>query len=465
MTLEETNQLGIVVRTALEEVRAQHRRQEQRHDQRNRQSHGNGQRQRAEHLAFNALQRHQRQEHQNNDGDTKDGGRSHFHRGRQHSANALTARIASLPQLVEDVFNHHHGRIHHQANGDGQPSQRHQVGRDAVLVHHDEGRERRNDQRRHNDQAGAHIAQEDKQHDHHQEDAFNQHLAHGPQSRIHQIGTVVVRNDLQAAGQHALGVDLVHAFFHAGHHFLGIAAAHHQHNAGNAFGIATLDDGALAHFGINLHLGHITHIDRHPTLLLEHDVANIFQRADHAHAANQILLCHLRQNAAAGIGVVICHGLNDLTHCQIVVTQTTGIDQHLVLLDVSTLRVDFSHTRNGAQQRTRHPVLNGAALGQLFLSQRALTIIRVIQRVLVNLTQTGRHRTQHRHDAFRHARCDFDQALCHQLASEVHIRRFSKHQRNDGQTALVERAQLGQTGQARHGDFERHSHKTLNFFR
>ena len=68
---------------------------------------------------------------------------------------------------------------------------------------------RRQHQRRHDDQRGAHVAEEQEQHDDDQHDAFEQHLGHGPQRRIDQFRTVVVGNDLQAVGQHALGVDLV----------------------------------------------------------------------------------------------------------------------------------------------------------------------------------------------------------------------------------------------------------------
>ncbi|OMP13320.1 hypothetical protein COLO4_01890, partial [Corchorus olitorius] len=121
VALEEGDQARVMVRAALEEVRAQHGRQEQRHGQRDGQRDRDGQRQRAEHLAFDALQRHQRQEHQDDDGDAEDGGRGHLGGGRQHGAHACAHAVAGLAELVEHVLHHHHGGIDHEADGDRQP--------------------------------------------------------------------------------------------------------------------------------------------------------------------------------------------------------------------------------------------------------------------------------------------------------------------------------------------------------
>ena len=410
------------------------------------------------------MQGHQRQEHQDDDDDAKDGGRGHFLRGIQDQTQAGAATGAGLSQAVKHVLHHHHRGVHHQANGNGQPPQGHQVGRDAIAVHQNEGGQRRNHQGGHHNQAGAHIAQEDKQHDDHQENALDQHFAHGPQRRVDQLGAVVVRHDLQAAGQHALGVDFVHPLFDARHHFLGIATAHHQHDARDRLGVAALDDGALAHLMAQGDVGQILDIHRRAVLLAHHDVANVFQAADQAHAANQVLLGALGQDATAGIGIVLRNGLIHLLDGHVVVGQTVGLDQGLVLPHIAALRIDFGHARNRAQQGSHHPVLNDAPLGQLGRRQRALAVLGMVQRVLVDLAQASGHRTQHRRDALRHARRHLDQALGDQLPGKKHIGLVGEHQGDDGQAAFVQGAHFHQARQTGECDLQGHGDEALDFF-
>ena len=183
---------------------------------------------------------------------------------------------------------------------------------------------------------------------------------------------------------------------------------------------------------------HITHEHGHTGLFLDHDVADVLQRADQAHASDQVLLVDLRQDAATGVGVVGGNGLHHLLHRQVVVPQTSGVDQRLILLDVAALRVDLGHACNGTQQGPHDPVLHGTALGQFLGRQCTLTVIRALQRVLVHLAQAGGHRPQHRCDACGHAGCDLDQPLGHQLPGEVNIGLVGEDQGDDGQAAFVE---------------------------
>ena len=173
-------------------------------------------------------------------------------------------------------------------------------------------------------------------------------------------------------------------------------------------------------------------------MLLDHDVADVFQRLDQAHATDQVLLGDLREHAPAGVGVVGRNGLNHLLHRQVVVPKATRIDQGLELFDVAALRVDFGHTRDRAQQGAHHPVLHRAALGQFFRCEGALTIVWFFEGVLVDLTQTGGHGAKHRHDARRHAGRDFDQALGDQLPCKVDVGLVGEHQRDDRQPAFVQ---------------------------
>ena len=215
----------------------------------------------------------------------------------------------------------------------------------------------------------------------------------------------------------------------------------------------------------NLYFGDIPHVNRHAILLAQHDCPQIIEITDQADATNQILLRVLRQYTTAGIGVIASDCLIDIGDAQAKMAQTIRVDQHLILLGKAALRIDFSDTRNRAQQRSHHPVLGGPALHQFFLGQRPVSIVRPLQGVLINLAQTARNRPKHRRNARRQTRTNFQQTLHDQLTGEVKIRLVIEHQRDQRQTRFVQRAHFLQTGQAGHRHFQRHGGKTLNFFR
>ena len=62
------------------------------------------------------------------------------------------------------------------------------------------------------------------------------------------LRAVVVRNDLQAVGNHVAAIDLRNPLLHAADNLFGVAAAGHQDDAAHGFGVAVLDHGAVTHF-------------------------------------------------------------------------------------------------------------------------------------------------------------------------------------------------------------------------
>ena len=367
--------------------------------------------------------------------------------------------------MQEGVFDDHHRAIHHQADGDGQTTERHQVGRNAQLVHGHEGEQRREHQRADHDQRRAHVTKEEEEHDDDQQNAFEQHLGHRPQRGIDQFRTVVIRLDLQAIGQHALAIDFLDPCLDAADHFLGVAAGDHHHHTTDRLGHAVLDHRSLANFVTDLHFGHVADVNRHTVLFLEHDGAQVLDIAHQTDTANQVLLGILRQHAATGVGVVATDRLIDIGHRQAKVAQLVRIDQNLILPGETALRIDLGHARNRAQQRTHHPVLGDPALHQLLFAQRFVTVVGTLQRVLIDLAQAGGNRTEYRRNAFRQARADFEQALHDQLAGEIDVGLVIEDQGDQRQAGLVQRSHFLQTGQAGHRHFQRHGGKTLDFLR
>ncbi|MPN28451.1 hypothetical protein SDC9_175893 [bioreactor metagenome] len=181
--LDRLDQPGIVVTIMfrrLEQVARHDRRQRQRQHQRNGQRDGDGVGQRREHLAFHALQRHQRQENEDDDADAEDHRRRHLDDGAQDHPHLVLAGLPGTAELGEGVFDDDHRTVHHQADGDGQAAERHQVGRDAQLVHRKESEQGGQHQRGDDDQRRTHVAEEEEEHDNDQGDTFEQHLGHRP---------------------------------------------------------------------------------------------------------------------------------------------------------------------------------------------------------------------------------------------------------------------------------------------
>ena len=363
------------------------------------------------------------------------------------------------------MLDHHHRAVDHEADRYREPAERHQVRRQAVAVHHDEGEERRQHQRRDDDQARAHVAEEQEQHHDHQDHALDQHLRDRPERLVDELGAVVVGHDPQPARQHAAVVDLLHARLDAAHHLLRVARPDHHDDPAGRLGVAVLDHGADAHLLAEGDLGDVADVDRRRADLLQHDRADVLEVADQADAAHEKRLRPLPQDAAAGVRVVAGERLVDVVDRDAVIAQAVRVDEHLVLLDVAAGRVDLGDAGDRAEQRPHHPVLYRAPLEQLVLGQRALAVVGPLERVLVDLAERRRHRPEHRRHPLRQVGADLEQPLHDQLAREVDVGRVGEDERDQRQAGLVERAELGQAGQAGHRDLERHGDEALDLLR
>ena len=84
--------------------------------------------------------------------------------------------VGLLPvfQVLVCVLDHHHGCIHHGADGNGDASQRHDVGVHPLVVHDDESRQDAQGQRDDGHQGRAQVKQKDKAHHGHHGELFEQ---------------------------------------------------------------------------------------------------------------------------------------------------------------------------------------------------------------------------------------------------------------------------------------------------
>ncbi|MCY1223649.1 hypothetical protein D9M72_357850 [compost metagenome] len=201
--------LGRVV--ILQQHGGQGRRQGQGVEGRNHRGDGDGQGELLEELTGEAGDEGGRHEHgaqHQGGGDDRAG---HFLHG---LAGGLDGRSAEA-DVPFDVFDHHDGVVHHDADGQHQAEQRQGVEGEAEQVHHCEGADQRYRHGRQRDDRGTPGLQEQDHHQHHQHDGFEQGVDHRFDGAAHEDCRVI--DDFVV---HALG-ELLLQLGHAGAHRIG----------------------------------------------------------------------------------------------------------------------------------------------------------------------------------------------------------------------------------------------------
>ncbi len=172
--------------------RREYRRQGQRDHDRGQECNHQGVGQRREHFPFHAVESHERQEDDADDQNPEEDRPTHFFRRvEDHVELASPCRPFILRQVPIDVFDDDQRPICDFADGDGQSAERHQIRREPQSLHYDERNQRGNDERSRHDDRAADMAQEEKEHEDHQHDPFNQGISHRIDRCRHQFDAVV----------------------------------------------------------------------------------------------------------------------------------------------------------------------------------------------------------------------------------------------------------------------------------
>ena len=171
-------------------VAHQHRHQRDRQAGRRRHRVGLGVGQRAEQPALLRFEREHRDERQRDDQQREEqrrpdlGGRCGDHVPACFAGQRF-ARMPVLPFLnvLVRVLDHHDRRVDHGADGDGNAAERHDVGVDALIAHHDEGEQDAQRQGDHGDQGRAQMEQEEGTHQRDHDELLDQLAATGSRPR------------------------------------------------------------------------------------------------------------------------------------------------------------------------------------------------------------------------------------------------------------------------------------------
>ena len=261
---------------------------------------------------------------------------------------------------MHDVFHLNDGAVHDHADGNGQPSQGHEVGRQPHLPHGNEGGQGHQGQGEGDDQRPPEAAEEQVNHQNHQEDALGDGPADGVDAVPDQAGAVIEGLERHPLGEDAAGVQLGDLFLDRGHHLPAAAAPDHQDDAGHVFPFAVLQHRAPAAGRTFAHGGHVLDQHRGAVHFFQHHRFDVLDGLHQAQASHQGLLAPFLQDVAAGIGIAGGQGAEDLLQAEIEFPQPVRVHLHLVLLDVAAEGVDVGDAGHGFQQRPDNGVLDGA---------------------------------------------------------------------------------------------------------
>ena len=379
---------------ATDQVAHEHRDQGHRQACRSRHGVGLGERQRGEQASFLRFQCEHRHEGQRDDQQREKQRRPHLRRrfaddvpsGRPFKRLARVF-MAPMLQMLMGVLDHHHRRVDHRTDGDRDAPQRHDVGVDALVVHHDERRQDAQGQRDDGDQRRAQVEQEEEA-DHRNDDEFlNQLVREVLHCAFDQPRAVVDRHDLHTsrqAGRQALelALDRSNGLQRV------LSRAHHDH-AADGLSLAVEFADAAPHFRTDLHPRYVAQTHRHAGgCRHERHLPKIFQAPQVARGAHHVLGLAEFEHRAARLLVRALDRLHDLGVRDAVGRKLVRIEHDLVLAHHAAHGSDLGHVGHGLQLVLEKPVLQRAQLRDVHLAAA------VDQRILVDPTDAGRVWTQ-----------------------------------------------------------------------
>ncbi len=261
--------------------------------------------------------------------------------------------------LLVRVLDHHHRRVDHRTDGDGNTAQRHDVGVDALITHHDEGDQYADGQRDDRHQRRAQVPEEDAAHQCDDDEFLQQLEAEVLHRAVDQLAAVVGGDDFDTLGQAAF--QLFELCVHGGQGFPRVLAAAQDHHPADRFPIPVELCDAPTHFRAELDMRHIAQRDRHaPGAQLQWNLAKILERLQVAGGADHVFGFGQFEYCAASFLVGHADGLDDLGLSDGKAGHPQWIEHDLILLDHATDGRHLGHVGQRDEFVLEEPVLQTA---------------------------------------------------------------------------------------------------------
>ena len=348
---------------AADQDRRQGRRERHRQDRREAHGVGLGVGQGLKKPAFGGLQRKHRQERHRDDQQGKEDGRTHLLHGADHHRQPVRIILVLLQALV-DVLHEDDRGVDHGADGYRDAAEGHDVGRQALLEHGDEGQEHRHRQGEDGHQRAAHAEQkeEDDQADHHH--LFEQGVGQRVDGRLDQLRAVVGHLDAHPLGQ--TRTDRLQALLDPLDDRERVLSLPHHDDATHRLPLAVPLGEPTAWLRAQGNLRHVADQqgrtargDPKRDGLDVRDTAQVAAAADHVFVSGDL------QGAATAIPIGLLDGRLHLCQRHPMRHHAVRIELHLVLLVVAADGRDLSDAGHALERVANVPVLQSPQIGQI----------------------------------------------------------------------------------------------------
>jgi len=126
-----------------------------------------------------------------------------------------------------------------------------------------------------------------------------------------------------------------------------VLADQHHHDARDYVAAAIAGRGALANHGSGNHASEVSDLDRRAIAARrDDDVFYVVRVGDQAFGANHILISPAFDIAAAGVGIILLDGVEDLAERKSIGHKLRRIELDRQGLELTAVGVDFDHARH-----------------------------------------------------------------------------------------------------------------------
>ena len=285
-------------------------------------------------------------------------------------------------EMLVRVLDHHHRRVDHRADRDRDAPERHDVGVDALVAHHDEGGQDAQRQRDDGDEGRTQVEQEDEAHDCDDKELLEKLVAEVLDGALDQARAIVDRHDLHAPRQAALQV--LQLGLDRSDRLERVLARAHDDDAAGGLALAVEFADAAPHLGADLHARHVTEAHRDPGVgRQQRHLAEIIQRLQIARRPHHVLGFAEFEHRAAAFLVGASDRVDHTRVRNAVGGELVGVEQHLVLAHHAADRGHLGDVRNRLQLELQEPVLQRTQLRHVECAAA------VDQRVLIDPAHAG----------------------------------------------------------------------------
>ena len=299
----------------------------------------------------------------------------------------LPAGPVPLLQFFVRLFDHHDGRVHQGADGNGDPPQGHDVGADPQETEGDEGQKNGHGNGDQGNQGAGDVPEKEQDHQGHGDhdlDNGGLQVVYGPED---QVGAVIDRDDLHSGRQ--AGLDLLDFGLHPIDDVQGVLPLPHDHDPGDHLPFPVQVGDPPPDIRPQGHLPDVLDPDRGAAFAGgQDDFFKILQGLGIAPAPDGVLRPAELDQPAPHLHVPLAHRFRHPVDGDPVGLEPVGVHVHLVLLLEPAHRGHLGHARHRLEVVAQVPVLKGAQLGQTPLAGL------IHQDILVDPAQTGGVRAQ-----------------------------------------------------------------------